>query len=189
MAQVIDLKEDNDSCNFREERDGKSSVYRYNFSKDICDMIIRFSKLHEYDTKNDFKEAWEKWYDDNYKIISNEFDRLSQLGYRGKIKDKMYRASRYYFRKKEICKEKKAQKRRNYIKMSSDIITAMDIHIENNCMKEDYSPAKGYKDFCDANQEDIMMEIKNMIDNNEIDCETISDKFKKTYKNRYFLQR
>ena len=87
-----------------------SLIYRYNFSEEITHRILCFSKLYQYDERNDYKEKWEIWCEENNELILKETDRLNKLGYEGEVLDKMYKASRYYFRKKKL--EKNIPKRR-----------------------------------------------------------------------------
>ena len=58
------------------------------------------------DHRKEYKKAWEPWCEENKEMIAEEIRRLKQTGYDGDITDKMYKAGRYYFRKKS----KKAKK-------------------------------------------------------------------------------
>ena len=74
-------------------------IYRFKFSTEFVVELTRFSKLHQHDKRKDYKEAWTLWSKTNDTIIQNECNRLNMLGYYGNIQDKMYKSSRYYFRK------------------------------------------------------------------------------------------
>ena len=90
------------------------NIYRYKLSIEMIDKLYQFSKIHEYDNRKDFKEAWTLWAEENNEFISHELRRLRTLGYNGNIDDKLFKSARYYFRKKNTEKKKPA-KRRNYI--------------------------------------------------------------------------
>ncbi len=59
----------------------------------------------------------------------------------------------------------------------------MDQHINLTKLK----PADGFTDFCNANMESLKKEIAYLVEHNIKDSKQIQAKFKKTYKNRYFL--
>ena len=47
-----------------------STIYRYKFTEDFMNELFNFSKIHQYDDRKDFKEAWELWLVDNEDILS-----------------------------------------------------------------------------------------------------------------------
>jgi len=48
----------------------KLCTLRFNLSKDLTDELMYFSKLHEFDDRKAFKEAWIKWKEnENNKIL------------------------------------------------------------------------------------------------------------------------
>lgn len=59
------------------------SIYRYKFTKEFTDELFKFSKIHQYDHRKDFKEAWEIWIQDNENLVNIESRRLINLGYDG----------------------------------------------------------------------------------------------------------
>jgi uridine phosphorylase len=75
-----------------------TSVYRFKFNDDFVNLLNNFSKIHQYDTRETYNEAWKEWIQENTSAIDIESERLTQLGYSGDIKTKMYKAARYYFR-------------------------------------------------------------------------------------------
>ena len=166
-----------------------STIYRYKFTNDIMSMITEFAKIHQYDERKIYKENWVKWFEENKITMMNEIDRLTRLGYTGDIPDKMFKAGRYYFRKKNIVVDNKEQKmRRSYITMSSDILYAMDSHINISIKNEDFSPASGYIDFCLNHVTLLEIEIRRLCScYTNITSNDMIDKIKKTYKNRYFI--
>jgi hypothetical protein len=62
----------------------------------------------------------------------------------------------------------------------------MDVHIERNMKVNGYSPANGYSDFCNFNINFLEEEVNRLLANG-LNKTEISDKIKKTYKNRYFI--
>ena len=162
------------------------NTYRFKFSDDIMEIITEFSKIHQYEDRTDYKESWKEWCDDNSIIIETETRRLTNLGYQGDVIDKMYKAGRYYFRKKNLSDTQEAKKRRVYIAMDSTILSNMDKHILHNIKTETYTPAEGYTEFCKDNIELLKIEVSRLI-NNGMTGDDISSKIKKTYKNRYYI--
>ena len=161
------------------------SIYRYKFSDAFTEELYKFSKIHQYDHRKDFKEAWENWVDENAEIISQEVKRLIEISYDGDILDKMFKSARYYFRKKGT--EKKEPKRRcSYIGTAKELLDAMDNHIHSNISKE-FKPSIGFEEFCKENIELLKEEVNRLISCNIKDSTEIKKKIKKTYKNRYFV--
>jgi len=162
------------------------SIYRYKFTTDFTYELLRFSKVHQYDNRKDFKEAWETWIDENANIVEEEIRRLQNLGYIGDIKDKMFKSSRYYFRKK-TTEKKEPKKRRDYVSMKKELLEMMDNHIKNNIFNDNYKPSSGFDDFCKNNIELLKEEVNILIQQGFTQPDEIKRKIKKTYKNRYFL--
>jgi len=160
-------------------------VYRYKFDETIMSMITQFAKLHQFDDRKTYKEEWQKWFETNKSELNNEIERLVELGYKGDIVDKMFKAGRYYFRKKKIENENKEEKkRRNYISVGHQLLQAMDNHIVDGLNSNNkFKPAKGYDDFCKTNVAILEEEIRKLGCFNQ---DEISLKIKKTYKNRYY---
>jgi hypothetical protein len=161
-------------------------IFRFKFTEDFMEELYKFSKIHQYDARKDFKDAWKIWTEENEDIINMEIRRLTILGYEGDILDKMFKSARYYFRKKSS--EIKAPKtRRQYISVNKELLNAMDIHIEENVYNSDYQPKTGFVQFCKSNEKLILETITNIYKQNITNSELIEDKLKKTYKNRYFI--
>lgn len=162
------------------------NIYRYKFTPEFMNVLFIFSKIHQYDHRKDFKEAWEQWMEDNENIVSSEVNRLTNLGYEGNIIDKMYKSARYYFRKKGTEK-KPAILRRDYISVRKDLINAMDEHIRTEIYRDDYKPSHAFDEFCKSNLDLLKENIVIICKNGMTDAVDIKKKIKKTYKNRYFL--
>ena len=154
-------------------------TYRHEFSKEFMAELSRFSKVHQYDDRHTYKSEWQKWI--NQETIAQAMDfekrRLQENGYIGDIDDKMFKAGRYYFRKKtltaipthaEIETPKAAEQetpetpktpaattaasRRTYITMSKQCIRMMDNHISaaataTAATTTQFKPSTCYDDF------------------------------------------
>lgn len=77
-------------------------TYRHEFGKEFMLQLSMFSKVHQYDDRHMYKSEWTKWVqqEDIAQAIDAEKRRLQENGYTGDIDDKMFKAGRYYFRKK-----------------------------------------------------------------------------------------
>ena len=161
-------------------------IYRYKFTNHFTDELYKFSKIHQYDHRKDFKEAWETWIDENSELIDSEIRRLVELGYDGDILDKMFKSARYYFRKKST--EKKAPvKRRLYVGSQKELLEAMDQHIKSSILSGEFKPSDGFDEFCQKNVEILKEQVNQFIRAGISDSNEIKTKIKKTYKNRCFL--
>ena len=43
----------------------ESKIFRFNLSDDIMQRITQFAKIHQYDDRKNYKEAWNTWIEDN----------------------------------------------------------------------------------------------------------------------------
>jgi hypothetical protein len=163
-------------------------IFRYKFSLEITNEMFQFAKIHQYDDRKSFKEAWDIWVKDYEELITNEIRRLTNLGYERDILDKMFKSTRYYFRKKKLEK-KESVARRNYICLNKSFLNIIDEHIKENLNneKDSYKPSEGFNEFCKSNVDLLKIEIKNLFLNGITNKDEIKMKMKKTYKNRYFI--
>lgn len=182
---IFEIVDDVDEF-FKKDSALPSTIFRFKFTENFMEELSDFSKIHQYDHRKDFKEAWVKWTQENEDIVSKEVERLLALGYPNEediVDDKMFKSARYYFRKKSTVKAEPKQ-RRQYIGIDHEILERMDRHIANNIYNDDYKPKTAFVMFCKEN-EDV---LKNSIIKMSIsDAKLIQDKIKKTYKNRYFM--
>ena len=161
-------------------------IFRFKFTEQFMIDLNKFAKIHQYDHRKDFKEAWQIWLEENDDIIQEEVVRLNDLGYDGDILDKMFKSARYYFRKKSQIKAM-PKTRRQYISVNHGLLYAMDAHIKSIIRGENYQPKNGFVLFCLLNEVLIKDTIVNIINQGINDGELIQLKLKKTYKNRYFM--
>lgn len=162
------------------------NIYRYKFSQEFMLELYNFSKIHQYDDRESFKEAWKLWTQDNEEIIDQEIITLKAHDYEGNVLDKMFKSARYYFRKKGTEK-KEPTKRREYINMGDDLLKSMDNHIIQKIMDPKYKPQTGFTNFCEENMEVLKSSVQTICAKGITDPVIIQDKMKKTYKNRYFM--
>jgi len=163
-----------------------STIFRFKFTENFMEELSNFSKIHQYDHRKDFKEAWVKWTEENDDLVTKEVQRLVALGYPNEeeiVDDKMFKSARYYFRKKSAVKAEPKQ-RRQYIGIDHEILETMDRHIVTNIHNDDYKPKTAFVMFCKENEDVLKQTIIKM---SISDAKLIQDKIKKTYKNRYFM--
>jgi len=161
-------------------------IFRFKFTEEFMVDLYKFSKIHQYDHRKDFKEAWINWIEENDDIIQEEVDRLNNLGYDGDILDKMFKSARYYFRKKNPIKAE-PKTRRQYISVNHDLLDAMDAHIRSTIRSDGFQPKNGFVSFCHSNDQLVKGIIVSIYKSGNSDLKMIQQKLKKTYKNRYFM--
>ncbi len=191
-------------------------THRYEFSEYAMIQLNYFTQVHKYDERKAFKEAWEKWIttDDIAQMIESETQKLLNEGFNGDVEDKMFKAVRYYFRKKpsEQTAEKEQTPRKKYVGFTGKILTAIDSHIiskikenlqeqnqtttenhdknhykkpDKKHFKSNVAPDKAFNDFYSTNTEIIQEETELLQQDETMNDEAIELKIKKTYKNRY----
>ena len=148
-----------------------TTTYRFEFSKPFCEELERFAKVHKYDDRKVFKEAWSTWSEENREWIEQECNALRVLGYEGDALDKMFKSARYYFRKKDVVTEKEKSPRKTYTKVDKDLLKEMDAYIKENMTMK---PHDCYVNFCETFREELMADMR----------ELGEEKMKKTFKNR-----
>lgn len=162
-------------------------IFRFKFSQPFIDEMYVFSKVHQYDSRHDFKDAWNSWTENNRELINNETRRLENMNYQGDIMDKMFKSARYYFRKKSTVK-KDPSERGFYVNLDKDLLYAMDDHIKRNMSANiKMKPSESVKEFQQINAEYIKEKTQHLCEEEGFDETMIENKIKKTYKNRYFM--
>jgi len=165
-----------------------SLIYRYKFRDEFLSILVDFSRIHQYDAAKDFKEAFETFTETNRDIINTETKYLTGNGYNGDVIDKMYKSARYYFKNKDYNPQE-FKKRRKYIKQDKDFIAHVDEHVLQS-IRNNIKPAKAFKKFIDDIKYADILSNETQRLGNFLDSDTdIHNKIKKTYKNRYFIQK
>ena len=156
-------------------------VFRFKLADEMIDALLQFSKMHQYDDRETYKEAWIVWKRDAAisKMFETEIERLQTLGYKGNsanIEDKIFKSGRYYFRTKMVNYNNRAtatdtatpssSKRGKYIPMSKQLISDMDDHISRCHQREDsenkYKPSNLFIDFCSSHINIVNYEIERL---------------------------
>lgn len=177
--------------------------HRFVFAPHLVDMLMDFSKLHQHDDRKTYKEAWDAWIktDETHSHILEEERRLRELGFVGHAVHKMFLSSRYYYRNKKIDEPTVQPSRKKYDGLPKQVLHEMDAHIREQFPSAEckpvhtidiVSPGEGFLHFCQEKQLLIGDYVKTMpADNNNIESNirTAIAKFKKTYKNRFYILR
>ena len=166
-------------------------VYRHRLSQTISDMLSDFAHLHAYEERNDYNKSWELWVSDNKGLVHAEGKRLAAEGFAGDHIDKMYKAARYYFRKKSITKPVAPKTRRLYVGTAREVLEAMDQSIRASLSSDSPgSPADTYSLFeSDSVTSGVVSrEVARLADaaGPGLSEAEARDKLKKTFKNRYY---
>lgn len=170
-------------------------IYRFNFSNTIIENILNFSRLNMYIERKIFKEKWIEWKETNKEELEIEYKRLITLGYTGDFNNKLFKATRYYFKDKQSTSNtekvpSKSDTKRKYIFLDYDIIKLMENHIKEIYSKKIYSkefkPSIGYNNFILLHKNSIDREIINLKNSDHLSLDTRDkclSKLKKSYKN------
>ena len=161
----------------------ENTIFRFKFTNEFTEHLLSFAKLHQYDDRVTYKEEWSRWVQNNDAFIQDESNRMKTLGYDGNVLEKMYKSGRYYFRTKT---KNQPKTRRKYISIDKDVIEAMDNHILQHFGTPVFKPSSSHDDFCNEYTDTIQEEYTRLL-SEELTKNEISNKIKKTYKNRYFL--
>ena len=189
-------------------------VLRFEFSSTMIELMKAFTEVHRCDDRKTYKEAWTAWlaHDEIAAMLKAEVERLTDLGYKGDVADKLFKSGRYYVRQKTCgfpnlslhADTKLLGVRdvpiaivptarpclcapRKYVLINRDLLDVMDNHIACGLRRDDaYTPASGFAEFCKLNVHSYCSEVTRL---SEImpTGEAVRDKLKKTYKNRYFM--
>jgi hypothetical protein len=163
------------------------AIYRYKLGDAFTEALAAFARVHAHDDRREYRDAWKAWCSVNRHAVDTEAARLRALGYEGDVEDKIYKAGRYYFRGKAATATPNPRCR--YVAASRDVVGAMDLHIAQYVGHDGLTPARGYDAFCTDNSDLLYKEIVRLLREEGLTPDAIRLKIKKTYKNRYFLQR
>jgi hypothetical protein len=137
-------------------------TFRFKFSPEFTEEMSNFAKIHQFDDRVTFKEAWKIWSEEETisSLINEEQKNLYLHGYDGNVLDKMFKSARYYYRKKKPEQENPSTiPRKEYIGASEQLIKSMDDYIQSkfqentiktkdNKTKTSVKPADAYIEFC-----------------------------------------
>ena len=155
-------------------------TFNYNFTEKCKQILSTFALEHREDSNKKFKMAWQQFIAETSitEILLNELTTLKNAGYAGDAMEKMYSSARYYYRKKALKDQTMSCKktRKQYESGDSKLLNMVNEHIIGKLFNggdtSNITPAKAFEDFCDV--------YENVLDEN---------KYKKIYKNRFFVLR
>ena len=109
----------------------KLQTNRYKFTEKIIDLLSDFAKMHQHEGSKEYKESWQNWIADSEinRELEEEKSRLIKEGMVGDVIDKLYKSSRYYYRKKINKNEERPKERKKYEGLTKEILHKMDAHI------------------------------------------------------------
>jgi hypothetical protein len=167
----------------------KIKTHRFKFSNNFCEIIEEFTRIHKYDKSKDFKEAWNEWKDDNQNAIGKELKYLQNKDYKGDIYQKIYKSIRYYHKNKTKTENDMKKERKVYVGFNRNILELMDNQIYIHLRKDDSKPSVGFNEFMTGIDNKLLDDqVKILKDHGYTTKEDVLQKFKKTYKNRYFIK-
>jgi len=175
---------------------------RYKFSKEITDLLGNFAKLHQYESSKEYKESWNNWIkeDEIAHQLEEEQSRLVKQGIIGDVMDRLYKSSRYYYRKKIHKPESEPKSRKKYEGLSKDVLRNMDAQIireingnidvsENEKVVSRFTPSKSFESYLNENPDcvdNLILEPSESAEERRIQKTNVLQKLKKTYKNRFY---
>jgi len=178
-----------------------AQLFRFPPSKDITELIHYFAKVHQYDDRKSFKEAWKTWTEcDEIKAqIDKENARLQKQGFAEDINKKLFVSARYYYRTLQES-DQPTTRRKEYSTLSKDFLKTMDQWITNNSSSSSSSinrinriesPDKQYVQYCKENIAYLQREIEILKNKSTepLDVKEIDHKFRKTFSNREYVLR
>jgi len=165
--------------------------FRFDYTDEFSELLGEFAKVNQYENRQTYKKNWIIWKEENQNIYENEIARIKSAGYPGNIEEKIFESVRYYYRKKlNRKKENKTRidKKEEKLKgLSSQIKQSMDNHMKIYIL-DNLSPAEAFDNFCKSYLSEIEREIYRLknITKMKLDPISITLKFKKAYKNRFY---
>ena len=180
----------------------KLQTNRYKFTEEVSDLLCEFVKLHQYEKSKEYKLSWNNWVtqEDVKTTLDDECGRLVKEGQLCDIMDRMYKSSRYYYRKKINKQIVAPRARKQYEGLPKDILLKMDQHIireinGNIDMREDsetlisrFTPAISFDKYCDENPtsvDDLIGMPAETAETRRLQNTKTMERLKKTYKNRF----
>jgi hypothetical protein len=172
----------------------KLQTHRFLFSDDVSDILMDFARIHQYDERKTYKEAWQTLLKDEETMatLNSEIENIQENGYIGDVLDKMFKSTRYYYRKKLIKESNQIaiakSPRKEYETMDNSILEDIDRHIKQEIASQ-MSPLTNHETLVSRaapakSFEKYYIEYKN--GNLNLAGDVDKEKLKKTYKNRFY---
>ena len=175
---------------------------RYKFNKEITEMLSDFAKIHQYDGSKLYKEAWNNWIKEEEvgSKLEEECSRLIKQGMVDDVMSRLYKSSRYYYRKKIHSSNVAPKERKQYEGFSQDVLHKMDAQIireinGNIDMTDDdkvisrFTPATSFELYMDENPDcvsDLLSGNQMSAEEHRNETTAAVNRLKKTYKNRFY---
>ena len=146
----------------------KLQTNRYKFATEVTDMLSDFAKLHQYDGSKEYKEAWNNWIKEEEigNKLEDEKSRLIKMGMTNDVMSRLYKSSRYYYRKKPNNTNVIPKERKKYVGFPVEVLRKMDAQIireingsidmnENDKIISKFTPANSFELYLKENPESI----------------------------------
>lgn len=170
--------------------------FRIVFREEMKQLVNEFSKVHQYDDRKDFKEAWEEWCEEHCEELTAEMEYQMTKNITIDIDtlcSKLYVSARYYHRKLPIVKNNNdsipKKKRVQYIKLCKDFLDIVKEHCEYDLQYGVGKPSSGFEEFCEEHSIQLWEEIDRLRNEFDMSKNQCMEKIKKTYKNIYYNTR
>jgi len=181
-------------------------IQRFKYSNAMSTLLDNFAEIHRHDSRKDFRTFWDEFIKNNLNTFEQEVVLLESRGFKSDPYNAMYKSTRFYYRKfyDGSGNKKNGQKNKNrpYSKFPTELIILIDTVIEKyismnlkQVSDHDYmcniTPASCYTNFCDDCEGDLHIHIREYVRQTqsvggEISSCIISNKLKKTFKNRFY---
>ena len=185
MNEIVEIVE-----KLKEEKINVKTI-RHTFSSEVVEKLKEFSILHQYEKSKEYRESWKQWTNNEMikELLDRDIGRLVEAGMNGDIMDRMYKSSRYYYRKNPKTDEPKIPKeRKEYEGLPRNMLRDIDNMILCEMIKNIkdglvlITPQTLYEKYILDNKSNI----------EEINFTTTEDKMnklKKTFKNRFYTMK
>ena len=180
----------------------KLQTNRYKFRPEIIYLLSEFAKMHQHEGSKDYKESWQNWIAESEisRELEEEKSRLIKQGMTGDVLDKLYKSSRYYYRKKINKSDDTPKERKKYEGLTKEILHKMDAHIireingsidllEDDKLVSRFTPSKSFEMYLKENPSIIEELIPNMsttAEERRIETTRAIQRIKKTFNNRFY---
>ena len=167
--------------------------HRHDFTEETSEKLLGFAKEYLNADRKTVKHAWKQWLQENANHVTTVEDYMTKSGYTGDIITKMYNSVRYYHMKRLI---KGVQSNKITLphanRFSREFLKMMDQDIIDNLTTRKYendSPITMTNRFCANNREEVMVELKRILEQKGEMPDNMGSRLKKAYKTRYYLLR
>ena len=180
----------------------KLQTNRYKFTTETTNLLSEFAKMHQHEGSKECKESWKNWIADPEisRELEEEKGRLIKQGMVGDIMDRLYKSSRYYYRKKINKNDEPPKERKKYEGLTKEILHKMDAHIireingsidllEDDKLVSRFTPSKSFDMYLEENSNiisELIPNISTTAEERRIQTTCAIQRIKKTYKNRFY---